>query len=55
MPQCRETQVEIHHIDDYAKVQEHTFDNPIALCANCRQRLTRARSTVKLSCKSRPT
>ena len=41
MPHCRETQIEIHHIIGYATVQEHAFDNLIALCANCHQRVTR--------------
>ena len=40
MPHCRETSIEIHHIVNYAKVQEHTFDNLIVLCANCHQRVT---------------
>ena len=41
IPHCRETQIQIHHIEDYAKVKEHTFDNLIALCANCHQRVTK--------------
>jgi hypothetical protein len=41
MPHCREAQIEIHHIVPYAQVQEHTFDNLIALCANDHQRVTK--------------
>ena len=31
----------MHHIDDYAKVQEHQFDNLILLCATCHARVTK--------------
>lgn len=34
IPSCRATPVEIAHIEPWAKVQEHTFDNLIALCPN---------------------
>jgi hypothetical protein len=34
IPACRMTPVEIAHIEPWAKVQEHTFDNLIALCPN---------------------
>jgi len=40
MPHCRETQIDVHHIVDYAKVKEHRFDNLIALCPNCHRRVT---------------
>ncbi len=40
MPHCRETTVQIHHIVNWAQVHEHTFDNLIALCANCHARVT---------------
>lgn len=32
IPVCGQTPVEIHHIRPWAQVQEHTFDNLIALC-----------------------
>lgn len=36
IPTCRTSQpLEIEHIDDYAKVKEHTFENMIVLCRNC--------------------
>lgn len=41
IPHCRETTLEIHHIVDWAEVRKHTFDNLIALCANCHARVTR--------------
>ncbi|MEV6540870.1 HNH endonuclease signature motif containing protein [Streptomyces sp. NPDC051665] len=34
IPTCRMTPVEIAHIEPWSKVQEHTFDNLIALCPN---------------------
>ena len=40
IPHCRETQIDVHHIVDYAVVQEHTFDNLIALCPNDHRRVT---------------
>lgn len=40
VPACRTAlAVEIHHIDDYAKVRTHEFANLIALCANCHRGL----------------
>ncbi|GAA3224417.1 hypothetical protein GCM10010468_51420 [Actinocorallia longicatena] len=30
--------LEIEHIEDWAKVKEHTFENMIVLCANCHGR-----------------
>lgn len=38
IPTCRQTPVEIHHIIPWAKVQEHTFENLIALCPTCHRR-----------------
>lgn len=38
IPTCRETTTEIAHIVPWAKVQEHTFENLIALCPNCHTR-----------------
>ncbi|WP_158226819.1 HNH endonuclease [Amycolatopsis vastitatis] len=35
IPTCRHTTVEIAHIEPWARVKEHTFDNLIALCPNC--------------------
>ncbi len=40
MPHCRETQIDINHIVPFAEVQEHTFDNLVALCPNCHRRYT---------------
>lgn len=40
MPHCRETEIDIHHIVDYAKGGTDTFDNLIALCPNCHRRVT---------------
>jgi hypothetical protein len=33
--------VDVHHIVPWAKVQEHTFENLIALCPNCHRRAER--------------
>jgi hypothetical protein len=39
IPTCRAVApLEIDHIDDWARVQEHKFDNMIVLCANCHGR-----------------
>lgn len=38
IPTCRTTTMELAHIEPWAKVQEHTFDNIIALCPNCHTR-----------------
>jgi hypothetical protein len=36
IPTCRAASpLEIDHIEDWVKVQEHKFDNMIVLCANC--------------------
>ena len=43
IPRCGQTEITIDHIDDYAKVKEHSFDNHIVLCANCHQRKTQGR------------
>lgn len=41
IPTCRETSgLQIHHIEDWAKVREHTFENLILLCAVCHARVT---------------
>src|SRR4051794_20813860 len=41
IPTCRMTSgLEVHHIVDWAKVKEHTFDNLICLCAVCHHRAT---------------
>lgn len=32
IPTCRQTTIEIHHIEPWAKVMEHRFENLIALC-----------------------
>ncbi|MFI9331902.1 HNH endonuclease [Kitasatospora sp. NPDC052868] len=38
IPSCRQHPVDIEHIDDWAKVQEHRFENLIALCPTCHRR-----------------
>lgn len=38
VPTCRQHPVEIEHIEDWAKVKEHRFENLIALCPNCHSR-----------------
>ena len=38
IPACRQVPVEIAHIVPWEKVNEHTFDNLIALCATCHTR-----------------
>lgn len=36
IPTCRAVApLQIEHIDDWAKVREHRFENMIVLCANC--------------------
>ena len=38
IPTCRYIEVELHHIIPWAETHEHTYDNLIALCANCHRR-----------------
>ncbi|MDH6116882.1 hypothetical protein ABH930_000301 [Kitasatospora sp. GAS204A] len=38
VPACRQHPVEIEHIEDWAKVQTHEFENLIALCPTCHAR-----------------
>jgi HNH endonuclease len=38
IPACRQYPVEVEHIDDWAKVKEHRFENLIALCPTCHAR-----------------
>jgi hypothetical protein len=38
IPTCRSTPTVFAHITPWAKVQEHTFDNLIALCPTCHAR-----------------
>ncbi|WP_413252700.1 HNH endonuclease [Streptomyces griseoaurantiacus] len=38
IPACRSTPVELAHIVPWAKVQEHAFENMIALCPTCHTR-----------------
>lgn len=38
IPACRQHPVIIEHIDDWAKVQKHEFENLIALCPTCHNR-----------------
>lgn len=42
-PMCSETDVstfQIHHIQPYSEVKEHTFDNMILLCSSCHSKVT---------------
>ncbi len=41
IPTCRSHPVEVHHIEDWTKVQQHEPHNLIALCPNCHARATR--------------
>lgn len=41
IPRCGATEIDIHHIVEYAVVREHTFDNLIVLCPNCHRRVTK--------------
>lgn len=41
IPTCKQTPVEIAHIEPYRDVQSHTFDNLIALCPTCHTRYDR--------------
>lgn len=38
IPTCKQTTTEIAHIEPWAKVKKHEFDNLIALCPNCHTR-----------------
>jgi hypothetical protein len=38
IPTCRQTPVEIAHIEAWAQVHAHEFENLIALCPNCHSR-----------------
>lgn len=41
IPSCRATSgLQVHHIDPWSKVKEHTFHNLILLCSNCHSRVT---------------
>lgn len=41
IPTCRATSgLQIHHIEKWSKVHEHSFENLILLCANCHARVT---------------
>ena len=41
IPTCRQTPVELAHIVPWNKIQEHTFENLIALCPTCHTRFDR--------------
>ena len=44
VPTCRTIDpLDIEHIDGWAKVKEHKFENMIVLCANCHARVTRGK------------
>ncbi|MGW0163661.1 HNH endonuclease [Streptomyces sp. NPDC003343] len=49
VPTCRETTTEIAHIEPWAKVKEHTFDNLIALCPNHHTRYDQKKEIPKQS------
>ena len=38
IPTCRHPKTELAHIEPWAKVKKHRFDNLIALCPNCHTR-----------------
>ena len=38
IPTCRQYPVDVDHIDDWATVKEHRFENLIALCPTCHAR-----------------
>ena len=38
IPTCRHIDIVIHHIIPWAKVNEHVYENLIALCPNCHSR-----------------
>lgn len=46
IPTCRQTPVELAHIEPWAQVREHTFDNLIALCPTCHARYDAPRSDI---------
>jgi hypothetical protein len=41
IPSCRHIEVDIHHIIPWSQVEEHTYENLIALCPNCHRRADR--------------
>jgi hypothetical protein len=41
IPACKQHPVEIHHIEPWAKVKEHVFENLIALCGTDHKRAER--------------
>lgn len=41
IPTCKSVPIEINHIEPWAKVREHTFENLIALCPTCHARYTK--------------
>ncbi|MGW5259669.1 HNH endonuclease signature motif containing protein [Microbispora sp. NPDC004025] len=53
IPTCKQTEgLQIEHIDDYAKVKKHEFDNLILLCANCHARKQNGTGPRKLDRKA---
>jgi len=46
IPTCRAWPVDIEHIDDWAKVQKHRFENLIALCPTCHRRKGEGRGQI---------
>jgi HNH endonuclease len=46
IPTCRAYPVVIDHIDDWARVREHRFENLIALCPTCHARKGNGRDKI---------
>lgn len=46
IPACRAHPVVIDHIDDWARVREHKFENLIVLCSNCHSRKGEGRGQI---------
>jgi HNH endonuclease len=51
IPTCRATTTEIAHIVDWAKSQDNSFENLIALCPNCHTRYDQKKEIDRLSIK----
>lgn len=41
IPTCRHIEVDVHHIIPWERVNEHSYENLIALCPNCHRRADR--------------
>ncbi|NTU49964.1 MAG: HNH endonuclease [Desulfobulbaceae bacterium] len=51
IPTCRATTTEIAHIIPWAKTQDHSFENLIALCPNCHTRFDQKKEIDTLAVK----